>query len=459
MDMPTRLSKEVQAIKPLIPKGPYLSREFLQGEKERLWPNVWLMACRESEVAGKGRFTTFNIADESIIVVRGAEDGVLRAFFNACQHRGRRLVSGSGRATKFVCKYHGWRWKSDGSNEEIIDQADWGESLCQKDVALKALAVDTWGGWVFVHMQPDRAEPLREYLEPVAHAFRHYKFEEFSPVWRKTVTLPCNWKLALDVFIEGYHAMTAHRQFNPLSGDNRWTCELHGLHSMFHSRGIPVLGDPCPHLGVLGGLPEDEALVRSAKTRAEQIYVYFMMLNRDTGSLFTDRKVRAMKRLAEEMPADADYMELLMAMDRLHREEGRKDGIEWDAFTLEDIGAAGLDWNIFPNVAFLPQEDGALVYRARPNGDDPHTCIFDIYAMERFAPGTAPDVEPEIYDSPSQSKWPLVFMQDFENLPEIHAGIKSRGFEFGRPNPIAELTCANFHYHVRRYVTGSGELP
>jgi hypothetical protein len=56
--------------------------------------------------------------------------------------------------------------------------------------------------------------------------------------------------------------------------------------------------------------------VREAKTRAEQIHVYFMMLNRDTGALFTDRKVRAMKRLAEEMPADAAYMELLMAMDR-----------------------------------------------------------------------------------------------------------------------------------------------
>jgi phenylpropionate dioxygenase-like ring-hydroxylating dioxygenase large terminal subunit len=62
------------------------------------------MACRESEVADRGRFTTFNIADDSIIVVRSAEDAVVRAFFNVCQHRGRRLVSGSGRAMKFVCR-------------------------------------------------------------------------------------------------------------------------------------------------------------------------------------------------------------------------------------------------------------------------------------------------------------------------------------------------------------------
>jgi hypothetical protein len=144
-------------------------------------------------------------------------------------------------------------------------------------------------------------------------------------------------------------------------------------------------------------------------------------------------------------------------MDRLHREEGRKDGIEWEQFTLEDVGAVGLDWNIFPNIAFLPQEDGALVYRARPNGDDPDSCIFDIYSLERFAPGKAPEAKWEVYASPTEAKWPLVFEQDFENLPEIQAGIKSRGFEFARANPIAELTCANFHYHVRRYVTGGGD--
>ena len=438
-----------------IPKEPYLSREFLQGEKQRLWPNVWLMACRESEVAANGRFVTFNIADESILIVRGVEDGVLRAFFNVCQHRGRRLVSvSSGSATRFVCKFHGWRWNSNGSNEEIIDQADWGGTVCQEDVALKQLAVGTWGGWVFVHMQPDEAEPLHEYLKPLVHAFRNYRFEDFAPVWWKTVTLRCNWKVALDVFIEGYHAMTAHRQFNPVSGDNRWQCQVHGMHSMFHSRGIPVLGDPSLHAKALAGLPQNEELFRRAKTRAERIYLYFKLLHRDTGSLFTERKVRAMERLAQQMPADTDYMELLMAMDRMHREEGRKDGIEWDKFTLEDIGAAGLDWHIFPNVAFLPQEDGALVYRARPNGDDPDTCIFDIYAMERFAPGKAPEVEHEVYDSPEQSSWPLVFQQDFENLPEIQLGLKSRGFEFGRPNPIAELTCVNFHHHVRRYVNG-----
>jgi len=453
-----QVNEPVSVLNANIPKEPYFSRAFLEGEKERLWPNVWLMACRESDVAEKGRFITLNIADESILVVRGAEDGVLRAFFNICQHRGRRLMSiESGRASKFVCKYHGWRWNSDGSNDEVIDQADWGDSLSQKDVALKPLALGTWGGWVFVHMQPDKAEPLQEYLRPLVHPFRNYRFEDFAPVWHRTVKLPCNWKVALDVFIEGYHATTAHRQFNPVSGDNRWTCETHGVHSMFHFRNFPILGDPSMNIASLSGLPHDEALFANAKSRAEKIHIYFKLLNRDTGALFTDRRVRAMQRLAEEMPANAEYMDLLAAMDRLLREEGRKDGIEWDKFTGEDVAAVGLDWNIFPNIAFLPTEDAALVYRARPNGDDPDTCIFDIYAMERFAPGKAPATKRESLEKWQDGQWPLVFVQDFENLPEIQAGLKSRGIQFVRLNPLSEMTCVNLHHHVRRYVNGSAE--
>lgn len=49
------------------------------------------------------------------------------------------------------------------------------------------------------------------------------------------------------------------------------------------------------------------------------------------------------------------------------------------------------------------------------------------------------------------------FVQDFENLGEIQAGVKSRGFEFGRANPLAEMTCVNFHRHVRRYVDSSND--
>ena len=84
-----------------LPKDSYLSREWLEAEKQKLWPKVWQIACRAEEVKQVGDYVTYNIADESIIVVRASE-GRIEAFYNVCQHRGRRLAEGCGRTATYV---------------------------------------------------------------------------------------------------------------------------------------------------------------------------------------------------------------------------------------------------------------------------------------------------------------------------------------------------------------------
>ena len=71
-----------------VPKDAYLSRQWLELENERLWPRVWQIACRSEEVARVGDYVTYDIADESIIVVR-VSAAEIKAYYNACQHRGR----------------------------------------------------------------------------------------------------------------------------------------------------------------------------------------------------------------------------------------------------------------------------------------------------------------------------------------------------------------------------------
>jgi len=75
-----------------IPREDYISPEFAKGEKERLWPACWLVACREEDLAEPGQFYTFNIADDSIIINRD-EAGRIQAHHNVCPHRGRRLTA------------------------------------------------------------------------------------------------------------------------------------------------------------------------------------------------------------------------------------------------------------------------------------------------------------------------------------------------------------------------------
>src|SRR3954469_8428731 len=75
----------------------YISPEHAKLELERLWPNVWQVACREEEVAKPGDYFEYEIGDQSIIVLR-TESGALKAYFNACQHRGTQLLKGCGHA-------------------------------------------------------------------------------------------------------------------------------------------------------------------------------------------------------------------------------------------------------------------------------------------------------------------------------------------------------------------------
>jgi nitrite reductase/ring-hydroxylating ferredoxin subunit len=128
-----------------VPKAPYIDPAYVRLEKERLWPRVWQVACREEEIPEPGDYVTFDVADESIIVVRLA-DGSAGACCNACQHRGRRLTEGCGSARHFFCQFHGWRWNLDGSLRSAVHRQDWGDRVADAELRLKSPRIDTWAG-------------------------------------------------------------------------------------------------------------------------------------------------------------------------------------------------------------------------------------------------------------------------------------------------------------------------
>ena len=86
----------------------YTCADFAAKEWKYLWKKIWHGAGRESELQDRGDFLVHNIMKESVFVVK-QEDGSLKAFYNACGHRGLRLVSGNSRVIDgFHCPYHGW---------------------------------------------------------------------------------------------------------------------------------------------------------------------------------------------------------------------------------------------------------------------------------------------------------------------------------------------------------------
>src|ERR1700755_1936740 len=82
----------------------YISKDYARAEADKLWAKVWQIACREEEIEKVGDFVTYDVGFESIIVTRVARDRIA-AYYNACQHRGRRITEGCGSAKRFVCKF------------------------------------------------------------------------------------------------------------------------------------------------------------------------------------------------------------------------------------------------------------------------------------------------------------------------------------------------------------------
>src|SRR5438105_4307066 len=70
----------------------FLSLEYLKAEKKLLWPKIWQMVERVTDLPNPGDWITYNVAEESVIILR-KDDGNLRAFHNVCPHRGRQLIS------------------------------------------------------------------------------------------------------------------------------------------------------------------------------------------------------------------------------------------------------------------------------------------------------------------------------------------------------------------------------
>lgn len=422
----------------------YYEKSVLELEKKKVWPKVWLIACREDEVSRLGDFVTLEIADESILIVR-AEEGV-QAYYNVCQHRGRRLKDGCGNTGKSIrCQFHGWRWNLDGSIAHVTDADDWeGQANCaHADLALPQLRLETWGGWYWVTMDPD-IEPLLDFLAPIPEIFAHHELENCHRAWYQSVVFPCNWKLALDAFNEGYHVEATHSQIARY-GRPKSLSKAFGKHGWF---GYPAY------------LQKFNAAQSDAGKDTKPIDYRKLMIQREEEranwlhALVSDYALKAVRRLLDEVPETASYPEVVAAYGRMHREEMEKAGARWPAdLTREDIERAGTSWHVFPNTVFLPSVDGALWYRARPNGDDVNSCIYDIWWLQRYPQGGQPDVVNEFYPSVEAFTGKNPFLeQDFANLAAVQKGVKSAGFSGARLSPVQEVAIMNFHRVLQEYL-------
>jgi carnitine monooxygenase subunit len=413
-----------------IPVRRYYDPEFFELEREHLWRHVWQMACRLEEIPELGDYVEYKNLGKSVIIVR-TKAGV-KAFHNACRHRGVQLASDRGncRVKGFVCPFHGWRWNMEGENtfvygRKLFDEAE----LDQLDIDLVPCRIELWGGCAFINFD-NNAPALQESLGPVTQRMGDRNVADLKMEWWYQTVLPTNWKLAMEAFMEGFHVMRTHPQLS--------------------TRTLPTAARYGVDKGAGPMLPPD-----SAKAMVSEIIRSLRLLSDGMGGMVHPDEIAIAQELAGsmELPEDIEAAGMLFNQRLMQEVTSRGRARGMNVPDLLDVSAKH-PFNpveyMFPNYFLLPTLSAMSGYRIRPL--TPETCLFELWSLAFLPddPARAP-VLPKVLPYNSE-EFPEIPRQDYSNLPLQQLGLHAEGFEFMRLAGKVEGMISNYQRLIDGYL-------
>lgn len=376
-----------------LPFSRYTDPAFHAREVERLWTRTWQWACREEHVPDPGDYYVYDIDRYSVVVVRG-EDRTLRAFVNSCPHRGMQFLEpGScGKGKQFLrCPFHGMSWSLEGALREIPCRWDF-PHVEDEDFCLPKVQCDTWGGFVFINLDPE-AESLGSYLGVLPAHFAAAPLEDRFVRMHTEKVLHGNWKMVMEAFLEAYHVLATHPLGLQVSS---WANTQYDLFDRHVSRFLQILSSGNPHYPK----PLDEqALVQALGHEGHRL---------------------APGERARDVHADA-------VRAQLGTEYGTDLSNVSNSILLDSI-----EYFLFPNACFFPGVAIPLVYRFRPLGPD--RTLHDVLQLQPLpdsgerpapAPVVALDIETSYTTVEDFGRLDIILDQDSENFRRQWAGFKA----------------------------------
>jgi phenylpropionate dioxygenase-like ring-hydroxylating dioxygenase large terminal subunit len=409
-----------------LPIDVYLSPEQHRREVEGLWRRVWQIAGRVEDVAAPGDSFVYDIADDSLIVLRTRE-GELRAYHNACLHRGTRLRDEPGLLDRIRCPFHGFTWNLGGELVDVPCRWDFPQ-IEDARFRLPEARVATWGGFVFVNLDPDCGS-LEDYLEDLPRHFERWSLEERQIAARVERRIACNWKVAVEAFVETYHIVGVHPASLPFFGDANsqydvWPDRRH-MNRMLNASGVPS-----PH--VRHEMSEQRIL--------------------DIAARF------GMARPGTKVEPGGTARAALVAASRTRLQRGL--GFDTSGFSDAEVQDV-IQYSLFPNAVLFGGLGSPLFYRARPDGSNPESCLFEVMLLLPVAPGSAkPTASPKRWLEPHE-KWSdvaelsffgPVLDEDQEIMPRVQRGLRSSRKPGITPSLYQESRIRHFRRTLEEYV-------
>lgn len=222
-----------------MPSWYYYDAEIAAQESDAIFANSWQYVGHAEDLARAGAYVTRQIADESILLIRG-HDHVLRAFYNVCSHRAHQLLSGAGQTDAIVCPYHAWTYDLAGGLHSARNSAN----VANFDAAalcLKPIQVEVFVNLVFVNLNA-QAAALHSQLGTMEKELRSFapQLDFLSKTASREYPIRANWKTIMENYAECYHCPNAHPDFaSGVVEMDSYRVKTHDIHHAHTSQAKP----------------------------------------------------------------------------------------------------------------------------------------------------------------------------------------------------------------------------
>lgn len=408
-----------------VPIERFVSKEYHDLEVEGLWKRVWQVACREEEIPAVGDVYLYEVASLQFIIVRSAPDRI-KAFPNACLHRGRQLVDGCKHAEMLRCPFHGFSWDLDGRIAAIPNAWEFSHIEDPEHWQLPECQVETWGGFVFIN--PDtEAGPLAEFLGDINRHYERYPLQDRYIAGHVRKIVDANWKVVQEAFLEAYHVYGTHPQLTPQASHSDWKYDCYENFS--RALGVNYIPN-----AALAFDPTTQDILDSA-----------MDLRLDQDRFFEAKAGYT----AREQMAEA-------ARENVERLTG-KSAAHYSDSELVDICFMSIFPNVHPWTLF-----SRICYLFRPYKDDPNRSWMDIYQLvpvneaEGRPPAAAVEVLTEDQDwTQAKGLNPVlarIANQDTYNMKPVQDGLKASARKVVEYSEYQESRIRHFHELLTQWV-------
>ncbi len=376
-----------------LPGAVYRDAALYEEEVRQIFLKSWLYVGHQSEIPARGDYFLFEMAGESVIVVRNAEGGI-NAMLNVCRHRGSRICDvAKGHETRLVCRYHGWTYGLDGS---LKGAAHTPEGFDRTRYGLRRLPTHVLAGMIFINFDADAA-PFAAIANDLSAPLAPYDLDRAKVAHRQNYPIRSNWKLAVENYCECYHCAPAHPEY-----------------TVAHARAISHA--------------EQRELLKPVLARAAESGLTEILVRRswlDAGTLGTDRGYDRYALMRGHVTGSRDGKPVAPLLG-----------------TIKGYDGGTTDLHLGPMTFGLAYCDHVVLYRFTPRGQHATDC--EITWLVKDAA-----IEGKDYDKARLTwLWDVTTIADKEIIERNQAGVDSRFYEPGPLSPMEDFTRRFLEWYV-----------